>query len=44
MKKLGIETKFAKVENQISNTSSFSRTTFAALENKISNTVYLLKR
>ena len=44
MKKLGIEAKFAKVENQIPNTSCFSRKTFAALENKISNTVYLLKR
>ena len=44
MKKLGIETKFAKVENQIQNTSCFFRKTFAALENKISNTVYLLKR
>ena len=44
MRKLSIETKFAQVENQIPNTSCFSRKTFAALENKISNIVDLLKR
>ena len=44
MKKLGIETKFTQVENEIPNTSCFSRKTFVALGNKISNTVDLLKR
>ena len=43
MRKLSIETKFAQVENQIPNTSCFSRKTFAALEIKISNIVDLLK-
>ena len=43
MKKLGIETKFTQVENEIPNTC-FSRKTLAALENKMSNTVDLLKR
>ena len=43
MKKLGIETKFTQVENEIPNTSCVFRKTFAVLENKISNTVDLLK-
>ena len=43
MKKLGIETKFTQVENEIPNTSCFFRKMFADLENKISNTVDLLK-
>ena len=44
MKKLSIETKFAQLENQIPNTSCFSRKTFAALEIKITNIVDILKR
>ena len=43
IEKLGIETKVTQVENEIPNTSAFSRKTFAALENEISHNVDLLK-